>query len=285
MTHMIPQKFKIEQNTIFNILGYIDSNQIAIPEIQRPFVWNATKVRDFIDSLYNGYPTGYLIIWQNPDVRLKDGKSAVGKQVLIDGQQRVMALCSALVGRVILTDDYEEKVIKIAFNPLAKADEDKFAVQTPAHVNDKTWISDISVVFKSDFNSFDFVTEYVAKNPDITTKFINDAIEHLRNIVHVELGTIKLMSDINISEVTEIFVRINSRGSRLNEADFAMSKIAADEQYNGKLLRKAIDYFSHLLVDSAFYNKLILDQEFVGCDYFNKIIWVKDNNEDTFFSK
>jgi len=46
------------------------------------------KIRDLIDSLYNGYPIGYLIVWQNPQVKLKDGSSSVGKRILIDGQQR-----------------------------------------------------------------------------------------------------------------------------------------------------------------------------------------------------
>ena len=112
------------QYSVNSILGFIDAEDFVIPEIQRPFVWKRSQVRDLIDSLYNGYPTGYLIIWQNPDVKLKDGSSAVGKKVLIDGQQRVTALMTAIAGHKILTESYEEKVIRIAFNPLAKEDEE-----------------------------------------------------------------------------------------------------------------------------------------------------------------
>ena len=86
------QRYSINQHPIEALLTWIKSDEIAIPEIQRPFVWNAAKVRDFIDSLYNGYPVGYLIAWRNPDVRLKDGTQSTGKRILIDGQQRVMAL-------------------------------------------------------------------------------------------------------------------------------------------------------------------------------------------------
>ena len=99
-------KYTVTQYSVNSILGSIESGEIAIPEIQRPFVWKGSQVRDLIDSLYNGYPTGYLIIWQNPTVRLKDGSSATGKKVLIDGQQRITAIMTAIAGQQILTEDY-----------------------------------------------------------------------------------------------------------------------------------------------------------------------------------
>lgn len=236
-----------------------------------------------IDSLYCGYPTGYLIIWQNPDVKLKDGGSAVGKKVLIDGQQRVTALMTAIAGRKILTEDYEEKTIRIAFNPLAKDDEERFAVTTPAHVNSSFWIPDISELFKPDFDSYEFVDSYAEKNPDVSKKLVNQAITQLLAIKSCQLGAIILVPQLDISEVTEIFVRINSQGKRLNEADFAMSKIAADERYGGNSLRKAIDYFCHLAVDPAFYNQLSNgDKEFMETGYANKLRWLKDDREDIY---
>ena len=79
-----------------NIISWINSGEIAIPEMQRPFVWEASKVRDLMDSLYKGYPVGYIIIWKNPDVKLKDGTFSNGKKIVIDGQQRITALTAAL---------------------------------------------------------------------------------------------------------------------------------------------------------------------------------------------
>ena len=276
-------KYSVTQYSVSSILGYIDAGDIAIPEIQRPFVWKGKQVRDLIDSLYNGYPTGYLIIWQNPDVKLKDGGSAVGKKVLIDGQQRVTALMTAIAGHKILTDDYEEKTIRIAFNPLATDDEECFAVTTPAHENSSLWISDISELFKADFDSYEFVDDYAEKNPDVSKKQVNQAITQLLAIKSCQLGAIILVPQLDISEVTEIFVRINSQGKRLNEADFAMSKIAADEKYGGNSLRKAIDYFCHLAVDPAFYSKLSNgDKEFMESEYASKLRWLKDDKEDIY---
>ena len=68
---MIGEKFTLMQYSISAILGLIEAGQFVIPEIQRPFVWKRRQVRDLIDSLYNGYPTGYIITWKNPDVNYK----------------------------------------------------------------------------------------------------------------------------------------------------------------------------------------------------------------------
>ena len=273
-------KYSVAQYSVDNILGFINSGEISIPEIQRPFVWKPKNVRDLIDSLYNGYPTGYLIIWQNPTVKLKDGREAGGTKILIDGQQRVTGLMTALAGYPILTEDYERKAYKIAFNPLAQGDEDRFAVQTPAHIKSKNWISDISIIFKPDFNSFDFIQQYIQNNPGVSTDLINTAIQKLLEIKSCQLGTITLVPDLDISEVTEIFVRINSKGKDLNESDFAMSKIAADVKYGGNALRKAIDYFCHLAKYPNFYEKLsTTDHEFMGSEYAELLKWLKDDKE------
>lgn len=98
MAHFVVNNFTVE-----TILSNIESGSIAIPEMQRPFVWDSSKVRDLIDSLYKGFPVGYIITWQNPDVKLKDGTKSVGKMVLIDGQQRITAMAAAIVGQEVLS--------------------------------------------------------------------------------------------------------------------------------------------------------------------------------------
>ena len=134
----------------------IEAEQFVIPEIQRPFVWKRSQVRDLIDSLYNGYPTGYIITWKNPDVHTKGWTVANGKHVLIDGQQRITALMAAIVGLEVLDEDFNKDRIKIAFNPLAEDATKRFAVQDASHLRDKKWIPDISIVFKNDFDPFEF---------------------------------------------------------------------------------------------------------------------------------
>src|SRR3954463_2796799 len=118
---MSTQRYSVAPHPIETILTWVKSNEIAIPEIQRPFVWEPKKVRDLLDSLYRGYPVGYLVAWRNPNVRLKDGSTSAGKRILIDGQQRVTALMASLLGVEVLTEDYETRQIQIAFNPKSEA--------------------------------------------------------------------------------------------------------------------------------------------------------------------
>jgi hypothetical protein len=108
-------------------------------------------------------------------------------------------------------------------------------------------------------------------------------VELLRGIVNNQLGLIELNSDLDIDTVTEIFIRINSQGSVLSQADFAMSKIAANETYKGNELRKCIDYFCHLAVAPEFYRLIeSIDKEFVGTDYFRAMTWLKNENDDLY---
>lgn len=141
---MVGEKFTLMQYSVSAVLGLIEAGQFVIPEIQRPFVWKRSQVRDLIDSLYNGYSTGYIITWKNPDVQTKDGSMANGKHVLIDGQQRITALMAAISGLEVLDEDFNKGRIKIAFNPLADDPTKRFAVQDASHLKDKKWIPDIS---------------------------------------------------------------------------------------------------------------------------------------------
>lgn len=275
--------YSVTTYSVQSILGLIESGDIAIPEIQRPFVWDSTKVRDLVDSLYHGYPTGYLITWKNPDVKIKGGGVAEGKTVLIDGQQRVTALTAALAGKAVLNDDYESKRIKIAFNPLYEGEDTPFAVLTPVIEKDSRWISDIAEFFAPDFDSWSFVNDYIQANPDCNPKIVNSRITDLKAIATRQLGCIVVAAECSIDEVTDIFIRINSKGAVLSQADFAMSKIAADEAHGGNMLRKAIDYYCHLSVKPEFWATITEnDAEFMASEYANKAAWLKDDKDDIY---
>ena len=146
---MATQRYSVTPHPIETLLTWVKSGEIAIPEIQRPFVWEATKVRNLLDSLYRGYPVGYLITWRNPNMKLKDGTSSAGKRILIDGQQRVTALMASLLGHEVLTKDYETIRIRIAFHP----QEERFEVANPAIRRDAAWIQDVADVFAPDARS------------------------------------------------------------------------------------------------------------------------------------
>ena len=275
--------YSVTTYSVQSILGLIESGDIAIPEIQRPFVWDSTKVRDLVDSLYHGYPTGYLITWKNPDVKIKGGGVAEGKTVLIDGQQRVTALTAALAGKAVLNDDYESKRVKIAFNPLYDGEDTPFAVLTPVIDKDSRWISDVAEFFAPDFDSWSFVNGYIEANPGCDPRVVNARITDLKAIATRQLGCIVVAAECSIDEVTDIFIRINSKGAVLSQADFAMSKIAADEAHGGNMLRKAIDYYCHLAVKPEFWATISQqDSEFMASEYSAKVEWLKNDKDDIY---
>lgn len=277
------EKYNASNVSLEQILGYIKSGEIAIPEIQRPFVWKPRQVRDLIDSLYMGYPTGYLIISQSPDMKLKDGSQSAGKKIMIDGQQRVTALMTSIVGMEVIGGDFKKRRIKISFNPQATGeDEEIFKVQDNAILKDKKWIADIAEIFKPDFDQWGFVNEYCKINPGINGSQMNKVLMRLLDIKNRQIGVISLDKDLNIDEVTEIFIRINSQGAKLNQADFAMSKIAANTEYEGNALRKAIDYFSHLAVEPDWYSDMTKDAAFMKSKYAEKFKWLRDDRESIF---
>ena len=284
------EKFTTDPLSISAILGLIKANDIAIPEIQRPFVWKSKQVRDLMDSLYKGYPVGYIILWKNPNVKLKDGTISAGKKVLIDGQQRVTALMTALAGQNIINEDYKTTRIKIAFDPFAALTGDDeaeiFAVQTPAHIKSSRWIPDIAEIFSDNFSCFKFINDYCAINPDMKDESLDSIISKLKGLVNQSIGIIELSDSLQIDIVTDIFVRINSKGTTLNQGDFVMSKIAADEEHGGNTLRKIIDYFSHLSVEPTYYDYMVThDLDFCRKEnglYKEKLKWLRNDTESIY---
>jgi hypothetical protein len=275
-------KYEVNNNSVETLLNWIKSSEIAIPEIQRPFVWDYSKVRDLIDSLYQGFPVGYIINWKSSDIKLKDGSKSEGKKILIDGQQRITALSTALLGFEIVRKDYSKKRIVISFNP----NEERFEVHNPAIGKNKEWISDISSIYTEEKSLMKLVREYCDNNNIVDLDEmdkLSDKFERLHSIKHRLIGIIELAHDLPIETVTEIFIRINSKGVELSQADFAMSKIAVNENYNGNIIRKTIDYFCHVLKNPTdFENIKKNDIDFSDKENINKIKWVSKYNEEIY---
>lgn len=273
-------QFDVYSTSVENIISWIKSGEVAIPEIQRPFVWDATKVRDLMDSLYKGFPIGYIIVWKNPDVKLKDGSISTGKKILIDGQQRITAMQAAIAGQMITDANYRKKPIRIAFNPI----DEVFEVCNSAIEKDSKWIPDIAKVFDISFNPWSFVGEYCQiNNLAGQESAINNTLMKLTSIKAISLGVTEISQSLSIDDVTEIFIRINSQGVVLSQADFAMSKISSDDKYGGNETRKMIDYFCHFMQRPSDFEMIVAnDTEFAKSDALQKIKWVIHEQEDIY---
>lgn len=280
---MRADNYKITQYSVSSILGYVENSQIAIPEIQRPFVWKGEEVRALIDSLYEGYPIGYLIVWQNSQVRVRNFGKGGTKKILIDGQQRVTALMAALLGKEVLDEQYQSHRIRIAFNPLAGKGEERFAVCDTKHEEDSRWIPDISIFFRRDFSFRQFEKEYKEANPDEDFTPLEESVDTLKEIVKHQVGVIELSFLLDIDVVSEIFIRINLQGKPLNQEDFVMSKISVNEQYGGDYIRNCIDYFCHLLREPSFYQVLQQNEtEFFNSEYGKALIWCQNEEQSLY---
>lgn len=280
---MRADNYKITQYSVSSILGYVENSQIAIPEIQRPFVWKGEEVRALIDSLYEGYPIGYLIVWQNSQVRVRNFGKGGTKKILIDGQQRVTALMAALLGKEVLDEQYQSHRIRIAFNPLADKGEERFAVCDTKHEEDSRWIPDISIFFRRDFSFRQFEKEYKEANPDEDFTPLEESVDTLKEIVKHQVGVIELSFLLDIDVVSEIFIRINLQGKPLNQEDFVMSKISVNEQYGGDYIRNCIDYFCHLLREPSFYQVLQQNEtEFFDSEYGKALTWCQNEEQSLY---
>ena len=224
----------MKKETVFNITQYqlnhlitnIDTGEIALPDLQRPFVWDNSKVKDLFDSLYKGLPIGMLILWKinetNEEFKpIGLDKKTTPSKLIIDGQQRLTALYSVITGSAIIDKNYKTKKIKIAYNPF----DEIFEVQNVAIINDPLWISNITDIFQGNLFSFvnDFISNLKEKRPDFEfdEMIVQDNISSLKTLeTSYQISAIELASSLDPEEVSEIFVRINSTGKALNQSDF-----------------------------------------------------------------
>lgn len=226
MTEML---FKKTDYTLQGLLTDIDMGRIGLPDIQRPFVWPNSKVRDLLDSMYRGYPVGYLLFWETGATSDRSrtigegGKQKAPSLLIVDGQQRLTSLYAVMRGIQVLRDNFQHETIRIAFNPL----DGKFEV--PDATTDKTpeFLPDISAVLAKD--SFSVINGYLSRI-EVARKLTDEerdraikAITHLFELQGYPFVALELNATATEEQVADVFVRINSEGKKLNQSDFILT--------------------------------------------------------------
>lgn len=226
MTEML---FKKTDYTLQGLLTDIDMGRIGLPDIQRPFVWPNAKVRDLLDSMYRGYPVGYLLFWETGAASDRSrtigegGKQKAPSLLIVDGQQRLTSLYAVMRGIPVLRDNFQHETIRIAFNPL----DGKFEV--PDATTDKTpeFLPDISAVLAKD--SFSVINGYLSRI-EATRKLTDEArdraikaITRLFELQGYPFVALELNATATEEQVADVFVRINSEGKKLNQSDFILT--------------------------------------------------------------
>lgn len=225
--------FKQVNYDLGSLLRFIELGQIGLPDIQRPFVWPNKKVRDLFDSMYRGYPVGYLLFWENgfggdsgQTKQIGIGqKQKVPNLLIVDGQQRLTSLFAVIRGINVLRQSGQAEAIQIAFNPL----QEQFEVADAAVRKDKAYIPHISMLWASDADLFQIVGDYLdalGESREVTLaeqQHIKKAITRLFNLLAFPFTALELSKNIDEEQVAEVFVRINSKGKSLNQADFILT--------------------------------------------------------------
>ena len=222
--------FKEVNYSLAKLIQDIEFGEIGLPEIQRPFVWANTKVRDLFDSMYKGFPVGYLLFWanglENGHRQIgTDSKQKVPRLLIVDGQQRLTSLFAVLKGVSVVREDYKTERISIAFRPK----DQKFEVADAAIRRDPEFIQDISTLWSSSTDIFELTDHYLdglrasrQVNPE-ELRSIRQAISNLYNLQSYPFTALELSPTVNEEQVAEVFVRINSKGTSLNQADFILT--------------------------------------------------------------
>ena len=215
---------------ISTLIADIDHGKIGLPDLQRPFVWPNVNVRNLFDSLYRGYPAGFLLFW---DTGAASGLKTIGAEdkpnapslAIVDGQQRLTSLYAVIRGAEVLRASFKRERIRIAFNPLAE----RFDVADAAVVKDKAYIPDSAEWWKPDHKPSGGRKKFIDQLSAVRTlnddeiERVENAIDHLRNLLSFEFTVLTLSQSLDPESIAEVFVRINGEGKKLNQADFIMT--------------------------------------------------------------
>lgn len=241
---MIPRKscymnelktcFKRVDYDLAGLLHYLDIGDIGLPDIQRPFVWSNAKVRDLFDSMYRGFPVGYFLFWENTQangakqIGVGNKPHTVPSRLIVDGQQRLTSLYAVFRGKKVLDENYRERQIEIAFRPR----DGRFDVADAAIRRDSEWIANISELWASGKSSYQMVKGFLKGLQDKTAlteaeeEQISHNLDRLFDLQKFPFTALEIASSVDEEQVADIFVRINSEGVKLNQADFILTLLS-----------------------------------------------------------
>lgn len=221
--------FKDTTYSAFGLIEDIKQGEVALPDIQRPFVWGASKVRDLLDSMYKGFPVGFLMFWETgAEAGARqigvDAKPKVPRMLVVDGQQRLTSLYTVMTGSTVVRDDYSEGRVRIAFRPA----DAMFAVADAATDKDPEFIPDISALWvpgerKNVVRAFLRRLEAKRELSEAETDRLDEAIDRVHDLRDYPFKAVELAAAVEEEQVAEVFVRINSEGVTLNQADFILT--------------------------------------------------------------
>lgn len=250
--------------SVEELVGMIERGELRLPEMQRRYVWRSTRVRDLLDSLYRGYPSGAILLWET-DEAVPLQEFAVTQQanpyqstrLLLDGQQRLTSLLAVIRGEPVAVrgrrrplellfnlDHPDELAVVTEVNEdddddlvedEADSNEDElqkrfdkmtFVVSTRKLEQQPQWVK-VTDVFKTDSDAAFLKRAGVSSFDDPRYEKYSQRLARLRSIRRYIYRMDVLERRLSYDEVTEIFVRVNSLGAKLRSSDLALAQITA----------------------------------------------------------
>lgn len=249
--------------TVEELVSMIERGRLRLPEMQRRYVWRSPRVRDLLDSLYRGYPSGAILLWETTEhVPLQDmavsqqANPYQSTQLLLDGQQRLTSLSAVIRGEPVKVLG-RQRPIDILFN-LEHPDELSIVTEVDENADEEAgdaedssadelmqrlnkmafvvstrklealpqWVR-VSEVFKTDSDREFLRKAGVTSLDDPRAEKYAQRLARLRNVRRYVYRMDVLESGMSYNEVTEIFVRVNSLGAKLRSSDLALAQITA----------------------------------------------------------
>jgi hypothetical protein len=252
MHRMAPTLYRDTGYSLTHLIEDIKHGNIALPDIQRPFVWSAAKARDLFDSMYRGYPVGTLMFWETgAEVGTRQVGGGLGERVakllIVDGQQRLTSLFAVLTGSPVLTKDFDERRIRLAFRP----SDETFEVSDAAIQRDPEFVPDITALWAEGYKST--VRRFLhrlseSRGAEVSSDeedVLEERIDRVRDLRDFRFQVIELGTGANEEQVADIFVRINSEGIQLNQSDFILTLMSVHWEKG----RRELEQFCRAAVD------------------------------------
>lgn len=255
MTSTIPNKtalFNPLSGHLEQLFGYIDLGDLGLPDLQRPFVWSNSKVRDLFDSIYRGYPIGSYLLWRNSSLNAKSHHIGVEKKehdepnlLIIDGQQRLTALYSVFRDKFVKDEIYQDRKIVISFNPVIE----EFKVSDASTERNLEFINNISELFTKS-STRTFINNYLSE-----LKSHKESLKQKREEI---INRILNKDELNRAEIVIITDKIKSRTVIKEEEKVIIEKLENEEE------TEALSEKEYSLIEQILKEEDVFDDELIS---------------------
>jgi hypothetical protein len=253
--------------TVNELLTDVEQGRVALPDMQREFIWENTQVRDLIDSLYKNHPIGMILLWQTnpndnvPITMIDDTTKKISNysELVVDGQQRLTSLL--LVKKGCIFKGAKERTIKLLFNPF----EEKFEIDIPPLRNKPDWF-DVTIIIRN--GEYSVVDRDKLKQLGWGEEKIYECLRKLSEVRNIFVGArnnipvFTIPSDIEYDEVVDIFVKINSKGTRIRTTELLLALLAL--KIPGEFRKDFRDYIENLEDDGWYIDTSVIIRTLVA---------------------